>query len=110
MSPKYVKRVTLFKVPKEEDIDAIIAEYATMRASAQKDGAPYIVSNEATRVTNASEERAQGYTLIGVTIFKSREDFDYYDKQCAAHKKLREFIAPRRTGVATLQYESELGP
>jgi predicted component of type VI protein secretion system len=36
MSPKYVKRVTLFKVPKEEDIDAIIAEYATMRASAQK--------------------------------------------------------------------------
>ncbi|KIW60976.1 hypothetical protein PV05_01149 [Exophiala xenobiotica] len=109
MSSKYVKRVTLFKVPKEEDIDAIIAEYGTMRTSAQKDGAPYIVSNEATRVTNASEERAQGYTLIAVTTFKSREDFDYYDKQCAAHKKLREFIAPRRTGFATLQYESELG-
>lgn len=36
MSSKYVKRVTLFKVPKEEDIDAIIAEYGTMRTSAQK--------------------------------------------------------------------------
>ncbi|KAL6249550.1 hypothetical protein RBB50_003403 [Rhinocladiella similis] len=108
MAPKYVKRVSLFKVPKEEDVDAIIAEYAVLRATAQKDGAPYIISNEATRVTNASEERAQGYTLIAVTTFKSREDFEYYDKQCEAHAKIRSFIATRRTGVATIQYESEL--
>lgn len=38
MAPKYVKRVSLFKVPKEEDIDAIIAEYAVLRATAQKVG------------------------------------------------------------------------
>jgi len=36
MSPKYIKRVTLFKVPKEEDIDAILAEYQVMRSTAQK--------------------------------------------------------------------------
>ncbi|OAP64991.1 hypothetical protein AYL99_00963 [Fonsecaea erecta] len=108
MSPKYVKRVTLFKVPKEEDIDAILAEYQVMRSTAQKDGQPYIVSNEATRVINSSEERSQGYTVIAVTTFKSREDVDFYDKGCAAHKKLREFITPRRTGFATLHYESDI--
>ena len=36
MSPKYVKRVTLFKIPKEEDIDAVLSEYQVMRATAQK--------------------------------------------------------------------------
>jgi hypothetical protein len=36
MSPKYVKRVSIFKVPKEEDIDAIIAEYDVLRKTAQK--------------------------------------------------------------------------
>jgi len=108
MSPKYVKRVTLFQVDKEEDIDAILGQYEVMRSTAQKDGTPYIVSNEAKRVLNASEERAQGYTIISVTTFKSHEDHEYYDKECASHRKLREFIAPRRTGFATLHYESDL--
>ncbi|OAL40553.1 hypothetical protein AYO20_00289 [Fonsecaea nubica] len=110
MSSKYVKRVSLFKVPKEDDIDAILAEYQVLRNTAQKDGKPYIVSNEASRVINSSEERSQGYTVIAVTTFKSREDVDYYDKGCAAHKKLREFISTRRTGVATVHFESDLGP
>ncbi|ETI20707.1 hypothetical protein G647_07049 [Cladophialophora carrionii CBS 160.54] len=110
MSSKTVKRITLFKIPKEEDIDGALAQYEILRSTAQKDGKPYIISNEATRVTNSSDERAQGYTMLAVTVFKSREDFDYYDKECAAHKKLREFITPRRTGFATIQYESELGP
>ncbi|EXJ92070.1 hypothetical protein A1O3_00620 [Capronia epimyces CBS 606.96] len=109
MAPKLVKRITLFKVPKEEDIDAILAQYEVLRATAEKDGRPYIVSNEANRVLNTAEERSQGYTLVAVTTFKSREDVEYYDKQCSAHKKVREFIAPRRTGFATLHYESELG-
>lgn len=75
-----------------------------------QDGAPYIVANEASRIINVSEERTQGYTVIAVTTFKSREDLEYYDKQCPAHKKLREFIAPRRTGYSVLHYESNLGP
>lgn len=75
-----------------------------------QNGAPYIVSNEASRVINSSEERSQGFTIIAVTTFNSKEDVDYYDKECSAHRKLREFIAPRRTGFATLHYESTLGP
>lgn len=110
MSPKYIKRITLFKIPKEEDIDAVIAEYAVLRTTAQKDGAPYIVANEASRIINSSDERSQGYTLVGATTFKSREDVEYYDNECPSHRKLREFIAPRRTGAAVLHYESELGP
>ncbi|KAL2401036.1 hypothetical protein ABEF95_016761 [Exophiala dermatitidis] len=110
MAPSFVKRITLFKVPKEEDIDAIIGQYEIMRTTAEKEGQKYIVSNEANRVLNTSEERSQGYTIVAVTTFKSKEDVEYYDKQCAAHKKLREFIAPRRTGFATLHYGSELGP
>jgi len=47
---------------------------------------------------------------VAVTTFKSRDDVEYYDKQCAAHRQLREFIAPRLTGFATLHYDSELGP
>ncbi|KAJ9613042.1 hypothetical protein H2200_002983 [Cladophialophora chaetospira] len=107
---KTVKRITLFKIPKEEDIDAVLEQYQVLRNTAQKDGKPYIISNEATRVkvTKTDDEPAEGYTLIGVTTFKSREDFDYYDNECAAHKKLREFIASRRKGFTTLQYESEL--
>lgn len=110
MPPKYVKRVSLFQVPKEEDIDAILEEYKVLRATAEKDGAPYIVANEASRVLNSSEERSQGYTLISVTTFKSKADVEYYDNGCASHRKLREFIGARRKGVATIHYESELGP
>ncbi|KAK4947314.1 hypothetical protein LTR10_013682 [Elasticomyces elasticus] len=108
MSRPYIKRVTMFKVPKEEDIDAVIAKYGEMRSTAQKNGAPYIFSNEASRVLNSSEERAQGFTVIAITTFDSMEDVEYYDKECAAHKKLREFIATRRTGFATLHFASEL--
>ncbi|EXJ93769.1 hypothetical protein A1O1_02162, partial [Capronia coronata CBS 617.96] len=72
------------------------------------DGKPYIVANEANRVLNTSDERSQGYTLVSVTTFKTKEDVEFYDKQCPAHRKLREFAAPRRTGVATLHYESDL--
>ncbi|KAK5044637.1 hypothetical protein LTR84_010651 [Exophiala bonariae] len=109
MAPKYIKRVTLFKIPKEDDTEAVLAEYDILRKTAEKDGKPYIVANEARRIENAAEERAQGYTLISITTFKSKEDYDYYDKQCAAHAKLREFATSRRTGFATLQLESDLG-
>jgi hypothetical protein len=36
MSSKTVKRITLFKIPKEEDIDAILGEYQVLRSTAQK--------------------------------------------------------------------------
>jgi hypothetical protein len=36
MAPKYIKRVTLFKIPKEEDIDAVLDQYDILRKTAQK--------------------------------------------------------------------------
>lgn len=36
MAPKYIKRVTLFKIPKEEDVDAVLAEYDILRKTAEK--------------------------------------------------------------------------
>lgn len=36
MAPSFVKRITLFKVPKEEDIDAILGQYEIMRTTAEK--------------------------------------------------------------------------
>lgn len=36
MAPKYIKRVTLFKIPKEEDVDAVLAEYDLLRKTAEK--------------------------------------------------------------------------
>ena len=38
MSNTYVKRTTLFKVPKEEDIDAVLEQYAILRKNAVKVG------------------------------------------------------------------------
>ncbi|RVX67531.1 hypothetical protein B0A52_08884 [Exophiala mesophila] len=108
MSSNYVKRITLFKIPKEEDISALLEQYEILRSTATKNGAPYIVSNEAHRIANHTEERAQGYTLVSITVFKSEEDFVYYDKECAAHAKLRDFATTIRTGFATLRFESNL--
>lgn len=39
----YVKRLNFFKVPKEEDIDAVLNEYETLRKNAMQVG-PHLVS------------------------------------------------------------------
>ena len=36
MSNSYVKRVTLFKVPKEEDIETVLKQYEVLRQTAVK--------------------------------------------------------------------------
>lgn len=36
MSATYVKRTTLFKIPKEEDIDKVIKQYEILRSTAVK--------------------------------------------------------------------------
>ncbi|KAJ9656239.1 hypothetical protein H2198_005090 [Neophaeococcomyces mojaviensis] len=110
MAPKYIKRITLFKVPKEEDIDRLLAQYEVLRQTAVKDGKPYIISNEAGRTLNASEPRAQGYTICVQSTFASMEDVNYYDKECEAHKKLRALAGEVRTDFATMIFGSDLEP
>ena len=36
MAGSYIKRTTLFKVPKEEDIDAVLKQYEILRKNAVK--------------------------------------------------------------------------
>ncbi|KAK3711317.1 hypothetical protein LTR37_009697 [Vermiconidia calcicola] len=89
MSNSYIKRTTLFKIPKEEDIDKVLKQYEVLRRTAVKDGKPYIVSNVSRRVINTSSPLSEGYTVASQSIFKNREDHEFYDKDCSAHKELK---------------------
>ncbi|KAJ3499270.1 hypothetical protein NLG97_g482 [Lecanicillium saksenae] len=95
----HVHRITLFKLPKPEDVDTMIEQYKTLEATSQKDGKPYLLSVVIGKPE--ADPRAQGYTLAAKTEFASAEDMKYYDEECAAHQKLK--------GVAkTLQVEGIL--
>ena len=83
-----IKRTTLFKIPPEH-IDKVLAEYETLRKNAVKDGKPYIVSNVARRITNTDSPLSEGFTISSQSIFKNREDHEFYDKECPAHKELK---------------------
>lgn len=52
-----------------------------------QDGKPYILSLEAG--PTYEDARNQGYTLVAKTVFKNIEDFEYYDKECQAHKEFK---------------------
>jgi hypothetical protein len=86
---QHIKRVTLFKIPKEDDIDAVLKQYEKVRQTSVKDGKPYIVSNFATKIINTDSPRSEGFTLSSQSIFENREDHDYYDNECPAHQELK---------------------
>ncbi|KAM0345680.1 hypothetical protein ACHAPU_006335 [Fusarium lateritium] len=104
MSP--VTRVTLFKIPKEEDQQHLLDLYKQMPQKAVKDGKPYIASVQAGKAK--ADQRAQGFTVVAISSFSSQEDFDYYDTQCTAHLELRTFAKSVNEGVAMIYFENEL--
>ena len=104
MASTQVTRVTMFKIPKKEDRDAMIENYKAMTPKALKvscmsfgpklrvlrqvqDGKPYIVSLEAG--PTEEDARNQGYTFVAKSVFKNMEDFEFYDKHCEAHHELK---------------------
>lgn len=124
MSNIYVKRTTLFKIPKQEDIDAVLDQYAVLRKTALKvrklpnhqkpkrislpplpaalaisrsttltltnqDNQPYIISNTARKILNTDAAISGGYTVAAQSVFSSKEDHDFYDSKCPAHKELK---------------------
>ncbi|PPJ60345.1 hypothetical protein CBER1_10882 [Cercospora berteroae] len=103
----FVKRLTFFKVAKEEDIQAVLKEYEILRKNALKDGKPYIVSNVSRRVLNTSSPLSEGYTIASQSIFKNHEDHEYYDSKCVAHKELKKTTSKVRTGVMTIVSEGQ---
>ncbi|KAH8744198.1 stress responsive A/B barrel domain-containing protein [Diaporthe sp. PMI_573] len=103
-----ITRVSMFNIPKEEDIDFLLSQYKTLRSEARKDGAPYILSIAAGRAL--PDQRSQGYTLVAKTTFRTLQDMQYYDSGCEAHARFKELAGPRRTGdVLTVYFEDAVG-
>ena len=69
-----------------------------------QDGKPYIVAVEAGQTKD--DARNQGYTVCAKSTFASMEDFDYYDKTCEAHKKIRAFAASVNQGSMMVFFQS----
>ncbi|KAH8797767.1 stress responsive A/B barrel domain-containing protein [Xylogone sp. PMI_703] len=103
-----IQRITLFKIPREEDLPGMIDKYKSMQQRAVKDGKPYILAVQAGAII--PDSRAQGHTLAVRTVFASLEDMKFYDTECEAHKALKIFAAPRRVGdVLTAYFEDAVG-
>ncbi|KAI9741167.1 MAG: hypothetical protein M1834_002880 [Cirrosporium novae-zelandiae] len=115
---KQIHRVTLFKVSKEEDVQAMLAQYRELSTTAVKVFfllllsplppitlfPPPTLTNLANLVTwqdskpyivsctagkTFDDARNKGYTLVAKTVFKDLEDMKYYDVECEAHTKLK---------------------
>ncbi|TQN68317.1 hypothetical protein CSHISOI_07138 [Colletotrichum shisoi] len=65
-----ITRITLFKVPDEENQNKILALYRQMPQKALKDGKPYILSVRAGLAV--ADQRAQGFTVAAVSTFASK--------------------------------------
>lgn len=41
------------------------------------------------------DPRSQGYTMVARTVFQSKEDMDFYDKDCEAHAAIKSMLKPK---------------
>ncbi|RDW59072.1 hypothetical protein BP5796_11996 [Coleophoma crateriformis] len=105
MSPtKPIRRVTLFKIPAEEDQQKVLAIYKEMPDKAKRDGQPYILSLAAG--PTIEDQRNQGYTIAVISIFASEDDMKYYDNECEAHAALKKVAKPLLQGMMMVYFES----
>ncbi|KAK2768479.1 hypothetical protein FQN54_000334 [Arachnomyces sp. PD_36] len=103
-----VDRITMFKISNLEHRDRVLQQYKTLVQTAVKDGKPYITSLTAGPVPAPCAEpepRAKGFTLAVKAEFASREDMEYYDTHCEAHKALKEVAKPGIEDMVTVWYE-----
>ncbi|KAH8679128.1 hypothetical protein BGZ61DRAFT_395879 [Ilyonectria robusta] len=103
---KQINRVTLFKIPGVEDQQKLLDIYKGMPSKAVKDGKPYIVS--VTAGVAKPDQRAQGFTIAVISVFKSGDDMVYYDNECAAHGELKAFAKSVHQGAMMVFFENEL--
>ncbi|KAJ5160830.1 uncharacterized protein N7482_007834 [Penicillium canariense] len=101
-----IERITLFKIPKEEDRQRLLAQYKVLAKTATKDGKPYIVA--AAVGASFDDPRNQGFNVSVKTTFASLEDMKYYDTECEAHKALKAVAGPIKEDVLTTYYENIL--
>ncbi|CDM37182.1 hypothetical protein DTO006G1_6403 [Penicillium roqueforti] len=102
-----IHRITLFNIPKPENIDILLAEYRQLAHEATRNSEPYILSVQAGRTL--PDARTKGYTLAVKTTFRNLDDMSFYDSTCEAHKRLKSVAAPLREGdVFTAYFEDEV--
>ncbi|KAH6691205.1 hypothetical protein BKA61DRAFT_625419 [Leptodontidium sp. MPI-SDFR-AT-0119] len=101
-----IRRITLFKIPGAEDQQKLMEIYKAMPVNALKDGKPYIESVDVG--TAQEDQRAQGFTIAAISTFACLEDMQFYDSECAAHQKLREFAKTVNQGFCMVYFNSIL--
>ncbi|KAL3421546.1 stress responsive a b barrel domain-containing protein [Phlyctema vagabunda] len=97
-----IQRVTLFNIPRPDDITTLIEQYRTLQKTAFKDGKPYVVDLQAG--PTLQDARTQGYTLAVRTAFHTLDDMRYYDNECEAHKAFKRAAASKREGDVLVVY------
>ncbi|KAF2724778.1 hypothetical protein K431DRAFT_281729 [Polychaeton citri CBS 116435] len=84
-----IQRITMFKVLDDAHVPEILDQYKTLETAAQKDGKPYI--RECVARETIDDPRRQGYNIAAITTFDSLDDMKFYDENCEAHRKLKQF-------------------
>jgi len=97
--PSQVIRVTMFKLLSSEQVGIAVSGYQELAKSQSRNGKPYILSMEAGPTYD--DARNRGFTFVSKTVFKNRDDHDFYDKDCPAHKKFKQMMSDR--GINTLE-------
>jgi len=97
MASSQVIRVTMFKLVSSEQVAVTIASYKELAKTQAKNGKPYILSLESG--PSHEDARNQGYSYVSKTVFKNREDHDFYDKDCPAHQRFKQSLASRGINV-----------
>jgi len=52
---------------------------------------PYILSMEA-GPANGGHVKDQGYTFVTKSVFKNKEDMDFYETKCEGHQTYKTFL------------------
>ncbi|MCJ1297445.1 hypothetical protein MMC08_000231 [Hypocenomyce scalaris] len=111
MASKPILRVTLLKISNPEDQTAAVQGFNELAKTAVKDNAPYMLSPSISPILPDTLERSHGFTIVAKNAFKSKEDMDYYDSECEAHKKFKEMVGGKleggRAGLLCVDWEGE---
>ncbi|KAH8428278.1 Dabb family protein [Aspergillus melleus] len=99
-----IERITLFKIPNEEDRLRVLEQYKVLAKTAVKDGKPYITNVAVGQ--SFPDPRNKGFNVSVKTTFASLEDMQYYDSECEAHKALKAVAGPVKEDILSTYFES----
>ncbi|KAI9933700.1 hypothetical protein ASPWEDRAFT_35603 [Aspergillus wentii DTO 134E9] len=101
-----IERVTLMKIPSNDDRSKVLEQFKVLAKTATKDGKPYI--RNASVGASYDDARNQGWNLSVKMTFDSLDDMKYYDTDCEAHKALKAVAVPVKEDLMTTYFENIL--